>query len=214
MYHYSLSSSPSSWHIIITNHYESSSSSSSSSSETSSSSSTSLSSSINIIIIIFFSSSSSLSSLHLSTFSSSRHHRRRRRDRVDVGLPFRVVSAASSGTARKRLRSAPGFPETETAPNGPLFNCKSLRIWSQPGTQNFGPSDSSHLGLPDWSLHYKQTIEKNNVFFTFLPKHIEFPRLYSFSLFDCFWFFQNIACSPCAVKNSRLSKNDENCECA
>ena len=156
MYHYSLSSSPSSWHIIITNHYESSSSSSS---ETSSSSSTSLSSSINIIIIIFFSSSSSLSSLHLSTFSSSRHHRRRRRDRVDVCLPFRVVSAARSGTARKRLRSAPGFPETETAPNGPLFNCKSLRIWSQPGTQNFSPSDSSCLELPDWSLHHKQILE-------------------------------------------------------
>ena len=63
--------------------------------------------------------------------------------------------------------------------------------------------------LPDISKFPSKikTYCKTQVAFKMLTKHIEFPRLYSFSLFRFFFHvFPKCACSPRAVKKSYMAK--------
>ena len=93
-------------------------------------------------------------------------HRRRHRRRLVVvtrlsclGLPPRSVVAARLECpiweVRKRPKSAPGLPEAETAPQGPILKRKSIRIWSRSEPAVLGPRTGRVLDVSDSrSLHY------------------------------------------------------------
>ena len=60
---------------------------------------------------------------------------------------------------------------------------------------------------------YIKTYYKTPATLKILTKHIEFPRLYSFSIL---WFlnnFQECACSPCPVNNLLMRKKHRFCWC-
>ena len=61
---------------------------------------------------------------------------------------------------------------------------------------------------------YIKTYYKTPSKLKILTKHIEFPRLYSFSLLWIFNIFQECACSPCPVNNLLMRKKRGFCWCA
>ena len=62
-------------------------------------------------------------------------------------------------------------------------------------------------------LPYIKTYYKTPAKLKILTKHIEFPRLYSFSILWIFNNFQECACSPCPVNNLLMRKKRRYCWC-
>ena len=62
-------------------------------------------------------------------------------------------------------------------------------------------------------LSYIKTYYKTPAKLKILTKHIEFPRLYSFSLLWILNNFQECACSPCPVNNLLMRKKRRFCWC-
>ena len=62
-------------------------------------------------------------------------------------------------------------------------------------------------------LSYIKTYYKTPAKLKILTKHIEFPRLYSFSILWILHNFQECACSPCPVNNLLMRKKRRFCWC-